>query len=144
MIKKAPFGAWLTLGFKMRHLAARKKIRAQPLTADLTYKVMQSLFPKKNDFGSCSYEELATELKSYGIVTCGQFISLMKKHRNSLIELDTSRISPEEIMVLSQICTANEMADSIRRQYWYAYPGLVRVAAGWEFGEVARVSEDET
>jgi hypothetical protein len=128
----------------MRHISAKQAIRAQPLTANMIHHVMRSLFPKKNDFGSCSYEELVTELRTYNIYTRGQFTALMKKHRRALIALDTARISPEEVEALSQICTAEEMADSIRRRFWYAYPGLVRVAAEWEFGEIARISADET
>ena len=33
------------------------------------------------------------------------------------------------------------VTDAIRRQYWFAYPALVRTAAEFEFGEAAAVYE---
>jgi hypothetical protein len=128
----------------MSYVHARKKKRSQNLTAQNIYSVMRSLFPKKNDFGTGSYQELVTELNSYGITTLGGFIALMKKHRRALLEVDQAYLSVQERKVYREVYSPEEVAESVRRRYWYAYPGLVRNAAELEFGEIAEVSANET
>ncbi len=102
---------------------------------------MSRLFPKRNDYGTASFEELVPELAKFGIRTLGQFLKLMKMHRRELLRIDRDRLEPWEIRMFSESFGAEFVADATRRQYWFAYPGLVRTAAELEFGDGAAVYE---
>ena len=45
-------------------------------------------------------------------------------------------------MYLPEVYGREHVRDAIRRQYWWAYPALVRTAMEMEFGEAAEVQED--
>jgi hypothetical protein len=103
---------------------------------------MVGIFPKRNDFSDASYEELVAELAKFGIDTKGAFRRLMIKHRLQLLKTERGKISPKEQRELSEWLGAEAIADKLRRQYWFAYQGLVRSAAELEFGEEASVYEE--
>ena len=119
----------------MRHEGARSILRRQPLTAAAIHRIMRSLFPRRNDFGSASFEELVPELSRLGISTTGQFSRLMKHHRRALRKIDLSRMDRWNIKFYEREFGEEQVRDCLRRQYWFAYPGLVRIAAELEFGE---------
>ena len=102
---------------------------------------MSRIFPKKNDYGTGSFDELVPELARFGIGTLGQFRSLMTKHRRAMLALDRSRLSPRAIRECSEWYGEAFVKDAVRRQYFFAYPALVRTAAEMEFGEEAAVYE---
>ena len=102
---------------------------------------MSRLFPKKNDYGEASFDELAVELARFDVVSIGDFKRLMTRHRRALLRLDRSRLSVWERQNAMEEYGAAFVTDAIRRQYWFAYPALVRTAAEFEFGESASVFE---
>lgn len=102
---------------------------------------MANTFPKRNDYGQGSFEELVPELAKFGVTTLGKFQRLMIKHRKELLRIDRDRLSPAEERQYAEWLGASFVADAVRRQYWFAYPGLVRIAAELEFGETAAVDE---
>ena len=122
-------------------LSARAKRREKPLSGDAILRVMTSIFPRRNDYGQGSFEELVPELARFGITTLGKFQRLMTKHRKELLRIDRDRLSPAEERQYAEWLGASFVADAVRRQYWFAYPGLVRIAAELEFGETAAVDE---
>ncbi len=124
-------------------LSARAKRREKPLSGDAILRVMASTFPKRNDYGQGSFEELVPELAKFGVTTLGKFQRLMTKHRKELLRIDRDRLSPAEERQYAEWLGASFVADAVRRQYWFAYPGLVRIAAELEFGETAAVDETE-
>jgi hypothetical protein len=116
---------------------------ATPLTAQLLRKVMQALYLRKNDYVSdmTQFEELLSELARFGIHTRGKFTQLMKKHRKALLADDKSSLTPREQRHYCTMFDPVFVADAVRRQYWFAYPALVRNALHSEFGEAAVVRE---
>lgn len=125
----------------MKHIHARQKILKEKLSAGLIHSEMAKLFPKKNDYGTASFEELIPELSNFGIQTRGEFIRLMKRHRRKLLNIDRDRLRAWEIKHLSESFGEAFVKDAVRRQYWFAYPALVRTAAELQFGETAVVYE---
>lgn len=126
----------------VRRIPARHRVAAQPLTGELIHRLMSGLFPRRNDYGTASFDELVPELSRWGITTRGKFRALMSKHRRALLREDRSRLSLWEIRHFSESYGADFVADAVRRQYWFAYPALVRNAAEMEFGEAAAVYEE--
>lgn len=127
----------------MKPVPARSRTLEEPLSGELIHKAMSKLFPKRNDYGTASFEELVPELKRFGICTLGKFRKLMKKHRRELLRIDIDRLEPREIRYFSEFFGKEFVSDATRRQYWFAYPALVRIAAELEFGEEAAVYEDQ-
>lgn len=129
---------------QVRHISARKRVDQTPLTAALIHKQMTSLFPKKNDFGDASFEELVPELARFEINTVARFRAMMKKHRRQLLIDDcTTDLSGSEIRFFSGWIGKQEVKDKLRRQLWFAYPALVRGAADLEFGEAAAIYDHD-
>lgn len=127
----------------MHHLSARKKLAEQPLSGTLIHKEMSRLFPKRNDYGAAPFDELVPELARFGVNTVARFRALVKKHRKRLIAIDREALYPWGIRLFSEMSGEEEVKDALRRQYWFAYPALVRTAAELEFGEEAAVYEAE-
>lgn len=105
------------------------------LTEDALRKTMLSLFPKRHDYGDLAFDELAKELAAHGITSRARFSRLMKKHRRSLVDIDRSRLSCWEIRFFCEEFGEAFVKDALRRQYWFAFPALVRIAVKLEFGE---------
>lgn len=112
-----------------------------PLTAASVRKVMRSLFPKRNDYviDPVLFEELLPELHAFGIRTCGDLRRFMCRHRRALLNDDRSRLAPREQRLYAEMFGSDFVRDALRRQYWFAYPALVRNALEREFGEAAEV-----
>lgn len=127
----------------MKHIPARRRVYDQPLSGESIYRVMTRTFPKRNDYGTASFEELVPELARFGITTTGRFRALMTKHRRALLRADRERLLPWEARLFAEDYGAEFVSDATRRQYWFAYPALVRSAAELEFGEAAEVWEME-
>lgn len=125
----------------MRKLSARKQLAEEQLSAIIIHSEMSKIFPKKNDYGNASFEELVPELNRFGISTRGKFKELMKKHRRKLLQIDRERISCKEAEYFSESFGEVFVKNAIRGQYWFAYPALVRTAAELEFGEAAAIYE---
>lgn len=125
-----------------RRTPARRKARERPLSAAVIHQVMSRIFPKRNDYGTASFDELVPELARFGITTLGGFRALMTKHRRALLRVDRDRLSPRERLMFAEHFGESFVRDATRRQYWFAYPALVRIAAEMEFGERAAVHDD--
>ncbi len=126
----------------MNYVPARQAARSLPLSGVAVYKVMRGLFPKRNDYGLASFDELVPELDRFGVRTVGAFERLMKRHRRELLAIDRSPIDEWHTRYYSREFGEAEVKDKLRRQFWFAYPALVRIAAELEWGEAAEVRED--
>jgi hypothetical protein len=125
----------------MKRIPARRKIYNKPLSGSVIRQVMSDIFPKRNDYGSASFDELVPELGRFGITTLGGFRRLMTKHRRALLRFDRAHLAPWEKKMFTDEYGEGFVRDAIRRQYWFAYPALVRTAAEIEFGEEAAIYE---
>jgi hypothetical protein len=121
--------------------SAQAERRRQPLSGDAIHAAMRRIFPKRNDYGTASFDELVPELARFGITTVGKFRRLMTRHRRELLRIDRDRLLPWEEKHFAESFGAEFVKDAVRRQYWFAYPALVRTAAELEYGEEAAVYE---
>lgn len=64
----------------MSYIPIRKKIAEQKLNGVHIHKLMTRLFPKRNDYGTASFDEWVPELARFGIDTVRSFQRLMKRH----------------------------------------------------------------
>ena len=114
-----------------------------PLTAASVRTLMRSLFLKRNDYVTdpAPFEELLTALEAFGIRTRGDLRRLMARHRRVLLAEDRSRLTRREQRFYAQMFGGDFVRDAARRQYWFAYPALVRNALEREFGEAAEKRE---
>jgi hypothetical protein len=124
----------------MRHTPARRKIYERPLSGASIHAVMSTIFSKRNDYGDASFEELVPELAAVGILTTGALRRLMLKHRLAILRADRDRLAPWEERSYSEMFGAAFVADAVRRQYWFAFPALLRIAMEMELGEDAVAS----
>jgi hypothetical protein len=116
---------------------ARQRIDNQRLNQALLYKVLRNAFPKKNDFyhSDAGYTEELDELNHFGISTVKELKLLLKKHRRKILEIDRSPMDKYYQKMYREEIGAIVFKDFIRRQYWFAYPALLRLALELEFGE---------
>jgi hypothetical protein len=119
----------------MHRLSARKRKQQTPLSGLLIHQIMARTFPKRNDYGTGDFEELMPELARVGIRTSGSFQSLMTGVRRQVLRVDRDPLAPWEIRHMSESFGEAFVKDAVRRQYWFAFPGLVRVAMEMRFGE---------
>ncbi len=121
----------------MRRLSARQRKQNEPLSGQRIHRIMTRTFPKRNDYGTSDFDELVPELQRVGICTCGKFRSFMTSLRRQLLKIDRDPLAAWEIRHLSESFGETFVKDAVRRQYWFAFSALVRVAIVIRYGEQA-------
>ena len=119
------------------NLSARRKIDGYELSKSLVYKNLCALLPKANNYvaSESGYSEELIELKYFGITTNKQLRLLLKKQRKQLIAIERSPIDAYHQKMYKEEMGAKKFNDHTRKNYWFAYPGLLRIALELEFGE---------
>jgi len=118
-------------------IAARKLRAAESLTPALLQSLMRKIFPKKNDYGEASFAELLPELARFNVKTRGQFVALMTHHRKRLLRIDNEPLDAWHERYYRAELGDRFVSDALRRQYWFAYPALIRIALELKFGNKA-------
>ncbi|MDP9975369.1 hypothetical protein J2W39_006659 [Variovorax paradoxus] len=118
-------------------IAARKLRAVESLTPALLQSLMRKIFPKKNDYGEASFEELLPELARFNIKTRGQFVALMTHYRKRLLRLDSGPLDSWHERYYRSELSDQFVSDALRRQYWFAYPALIRIALELKFSDKA-------
>ena len=110
----------------------------------MIHQIARGVFPKRNDYVTdpSLFDELLPELARFNISTRGQLKRLLTRHRRALLTDDRSRLAPHEERLYIEMFGVEHTKNSIRRQYWFGYPALVRNALENEFGDMAAVWED--
>lgn len=119
----------------MRRIPARARVLLRPLTGERIHVAMSRMFPRRNDYGDASFDELVDELAAVEICTLGALRRLMLKHRRRLLMVDRGRLALWEKRHFAEDFGADFVADATRRQHWFAYPALVRIAMVMEYGD---------
>jgi len=114
---------------------ARSKLDERDLDEKLVYRNLRSIFPKVNDYGNPDYKEELIELRLFGIKTNKQLRLLLKKHRKQILAIDKSPMDSKLAAFYEQELGKEEFREHIRKNYWFAYPGLLRLALELEFGD---------
>ncbi|WP_026179817.1 hypothetical protein [Hahella ganghwensis] len=114
----------------------RALIDRQEFDLHYLYKMMRSLFPRKNDCATLSdLAEVVDELRLFSITTRLQVRTLLKKHRRQLLIIDKEPLDAFHQRLYREDMGDERYLDAIRRQYWFCYPALVRIAMEIEFGD---------
>ncbi|MBB6521917.1 hypothetical protein [Pseudoteredinibacter isoporae] len=117
-------------------MSRRKEIDKEEFDLIYLYKVMRSLFSRKNDISSMEeLDETVGELKKFSILTKREVRKFLKKHRKKLLLIDRESLDLRHQKLYREDLGEEEYLDSIRRQYWFGYPGLIRIAMEIEFGK---------
>jgi hypothetical protein len=116
---------------------SRKTIDQKTLDEALVYKNLRSLLPKVNDYAKSesNYTEELNELFDFNIKTNKDLRLLLKKHRKQLIMIDRSPMDTYHKNMYRQEMGSEIFNDHMRRNYWFAYPALLRIAMELEFGK---------
>ncbi|AZZ94080.1 hypothetical protein EUZ85_26525 [Hahella sp. KA22] len=118
------------------HLNKRKRLDQEAIDLNYLQKLMRSLFPKNNDCASQSdLSEVLDELLQFGVRSKKELRLLMKKYRHCLLAIDKEPLDRIHQRIYREDMGDAAYLDAIRRQYWFGYPALVRIAMEKEFGE---------
>jgi len=104
------------------------------LTPSLVYKILKNHFPKQNDFNECDYKEELNELVLFGIKTKEDLDSLIVKHKDDVLEIDSEPLD-EQHKKWYRDSGIEDLENKISNDFWFALPGLLRITLELEFGE---------
>lgn len=124
-------------GTDARRVSARQRVVAQPLTRALLHKALRAHFPAKNDYfePEAGYAEEIDELQHFGVNSVGGLGKLLRRHRKRILAIDRSALDPWHQKMYREEMGVAVFRNFQRRQFWFAYPGLLRLALELEFGE---------
>lgn len=122
---------------------ARHRLAKTLLSASSMARILRGTMPKRNNVGIINYADLLDEARQFGVLTNGQFRKLMLKHRRALIEADREPLTPQMERIFRSEDGDARVADRLRRQYWFSWEALTRLALEFEFGEKYRTFADQ-
>jgi hypothetical protein len=123
--------------------SARHRLAKALLSTSSMARILRRTMPKRNNVGIINYADLLEEARLFGILTNGQFRKLMLKHRRALIEADREPLTPQMERIFRNEDGDAHVADRLRRQYWFSWEALTRLALEFEFGERYRAFADQ-
>ena len=114
----------------------RREIDQEEFDIAYLQKMMRSLFPRKNDNASKEdAEEVLKELKQFSILSKLQVRLFLKKYRSKLLQIDKEPLDYCHQKLYREDLGDQAYLDATRRQYWFSYPALIRIAMEIEFGD---------
>jgi hypothetical protein len=123
--------------------SARHRLAKAPLSTSSMARILRRTMPRRNNVGIINYAGLLDEARLFGVLTNGQFRKLMLKHRRALIELDREPLTPQMERIFRSEDGDAHVADRLRRQFWFSWEALTRLALEFEFGEKYRTFADQ-
>jgi hypothetical protein len=109
--------------------------RLNPTT---TYETLKRFFPAVNDDFECDYVEEVAELRRFGITTIEQLGELLAKRGYEVLEIDRSPMDDASIRLYEGDMGQEYVRNRLKKGFWFAYPGLLRIALELEFGDEYR------
>jgi hypothetical protein len=123
--------------------SARQRLGTAPLSVASMARTLRRTIPRRNCAGVIDYASLLEETRFFGIVTNRQFRTLMLRHRRALIEADREPLTSNMERIFREEWGGALVADRLRRQYWYSWEALIRLALEFEFGDRYRAFADQ-
>lgn len=96
---------------------------------------MRSILPAKNDDYPSDYKNETDELLHFGIKTEEQFVALLSRHKQKLIEIDQSPLDDADRRMFIEDYGIEFIQKRDEKGYWFSYPALLRISLELEFGE---------
>lgn len=126
-----------------RSASARQRVGNAPLTAASMARTLRRTMPRRSCVGVIDYVGLLVEARFFGVLTNRQFRGLMLRHRRALIEADREPLTSKMEKIFRQEWGDALVADRLRRQYWYNWEALTRLAFEFEFKHEYRAFADQ-
>src|SRR4051812_13704895 len=105
------------------------------LTKSNVYEVLLQTLPGQNDFAQTDYSEELGELLFFGIDTKPALLDLVTKHREAALEIDSDPLDGYHIKWYSDEYGTGYVQHRVKKNFWFAYPALLRIILELEFGE---------
>jgi hypothetical protein len=105
------------------------------LLADDVHAILSEFFPRKNDDAPSTYVEELSELKRFGVRSAKQLRNLLSKWSIKIMEIDASPMSARDSELYKESLGDDFVTKRVEADYWFAYPGLLRLALELEFGK---------
>lgn len=118
------------LGFKDESI-----MQNQVLNTENLYQILKERLPEQNDFYKTDYQEELDELKTFGITTTTELKSLVDRHIEKVLEIDSDSLDEEHIKWYSDEYGEDYVQDRLDNNYWFAFQALLRIMLELEFGE---------
>jgi len=90
--------------------------------------------PKRNNVGSIDCAGLLAETRVFGVLNNRQFRKLMLKHRPALLQADREPLTRKMGRLYRDEYGDAVVDGRLRRQYWFSWEALTRLALEFEFG----------
>jgi hypothetical protein len=110
----------------------------QLLTSSNLYDVLKKRFPQQNDFSEGDYKEELEELNVFGIKTIEALDKLIDRQMKSVMQIDSDPLDSEHIKWYSDWYGHVYVQERVKNNYWFAFPGLLRIMLELEFGDAYR------
>lgn len=98
-------------------------------------RIIRSVLPRRNQSPPTNYQELLDEARAFGILTRAQFRALLLRHRRALIAADREPLTPQLERMYRADWGEYMVSERLRRQFWFSWEALTRLAFEFEFGE---------
>jgi len=105
------------------------------LNESILYGILKDTFPAQNDYSQADYKEELAELKHFGISTVFELETLLQKHRDQILEIDADPVDEQSENVYREMYGDAEIDENLEKGFWFALPGLLRLAMELEFGD---------
>lgn len=105
------------------------------LSPHAVHVALKRFFPAQNDDFDCDYAEELKELNDFGIRTEVQLIALLEKWTPRVMEIDRSPMDEFHTRLYAEEYGAEWVADRFKKDFWFSFPALLRIALELEFGD---------
>lgn len=116
-------------------MSTRNKLQRAPLNEVGMAKEMRRVLPRRNNFCEVNYTEILGEAIHFGISTRGALRKLLLRHRRNMSAIDRKSIDVLHVEIYSEDMGRDLVKDLLRRQMWFGWEALFRLALELEFGE---------
>jgi hypothetical protein len=96
---------------------------------------MRRVLPRRNHESPINFKELVIEARYFGILTAAKFRDLLLRHKRALIAADREPLTPQLERMYRAEWGEQMVSDRLRRQFWWSWEALTRLALEFEFGE---------
>ncbi len=115
-------------------MGARTLAMSHPLDQPRLKALLRDILPRENDFGAVDYQELLTELQTFGISDRRALRALLLRHRHELRAIDRAPLDAHNAKIQREEMGDVQLRFHVRRGVFFNYAGLVRLALERQVG----------
>lgn len=116
-------------------MSVRSILRKEQLTEVSMEKEMRRVLPRRNNYCPVNYSEILGEAVHFGITTRGELRKLLLRHIKAIKNIDREPIDPLHVHIYSEDMGYELVRSLLRRQMWFGWEALFRLALELEFGD---------